>query len=105
MEYVFDKSLQDGALSPDTGRIVIYPEQGYEPVGYKSVGKTRDHNDICIALASKYRLKRSDVVGNALRYYWKPMGKFIIISPVRQIDETWMYNNKKQFNEIIDELF
>jgi len=101
MDYKIDWSIQDGKLDYDVGRIVIYDGRAV-----KSNGPSRDHNDLITALAAKYRYKRSDVAGNAYRYYWRPTrGRYIIISPVRKIDENWCYDHNEQFNMIIDELF
>jgi len=102
MDYRITWEIQDGKLDYDCGRIVIY-----YPVGVKSNGPSRDHNDLITALAAKYRVSRSDVASNAYRFYWRPTRdkNIIIISPVRKIDENWAYDKNEKFNEVIDEIF
>jgi hypothetical protein len=100
MKFQFDWSLKDGALDYDTGRIVVFDDYAIH-----STGKARDHNDLIKALAAKYRLKQEDVYANAARFYWQPARNGIIISPVRKIDEDWVYNNIPKFKAIIDREF
>jgi len=101
MDYRISWAIQDGKLSYDTGRIVIY--QG---LAIKSNGPSRDHNDLVRALASKYKIPKEKVGQNGYRFYWRPEGrKLITISPVRKLDENWAYDNLELFNELIDILF
>lgn len=88
----FGKILQDGKLTPTSGRIVIYGE--FIEV---SRGPARDHNDLLRALAAKYRLPKDAVISGAIRLYWDRMGKDIVVCPVRKIDEDEFYA-RKEFN-------
>jgi len=101
IDYEFSWKIQDGKLSYDTGRIIMY-----DGLGVKSNGPSRDHNDLIASFASKYRIPKSEVMSNGYRFYWRPLerGK-INISPVRRIDEDWFCNHLKEFNYILDDLF
>ena len=90
MAYCFNKTLQDGKLTPTAGRIVIY--KGYIEV---SRGPARDHNDLLRALASKYRLPKNLVISNAIRLYWDRTGNDVVVCPVRKIDEEEFYADKE----------
>ena len=66
MKIIFNKTLQDGKLTPSSGRIIIYKENIEI-----SHGPARDHNDLLRALASKYRMPKDLVISNAIRLYWE----------------------------------
>jgi len=93
MAVIFNKSIQDGKLSSTTGRIVIFKE--FIEV---SRGPARDHNDLLRALASKFRLKKDDVISNAIRLYWDRKGDDIIVCPVRKLDED-DFCNREEFHK------
>ena len=76
MTITFNKTLQDGSLTPTTGRIVIY--QNYIDV---SRGQSRDHNDLLRSLAARYKLHKDTVISNAIRLYWDYKDKEMIIVP------------------------
>ena len=101
MDYHINWNIQDSKLSFDTGRIVVY--NGF---AIKSNGPSQDHNDLVRALASRNKLPREKVGQNGYRFYWKPINRNLInISPVRKLDENWVYDHLEQFNRIIDGLF
>ena len=79
---LFDNSIQDGKLSPATGRIVIYND--FIEISH---GPSRDHNDLLRALAAKYRLPKDVVISDAIRLYWDRKGDDIVVCPVRKLDE------------------
>jgi hypothetical protein len=89
MNFYFGKAIQDGALGPEVGRIVIF-----EDFITHSNGPSRDHNDLLRSLAAKYRLPKDEVISKAIRLYWKPCKDGIIISPVRKIDDDEFYRYK-----------
>ena len=94
MNILFGKEIQDGKLSPTTGRIVIY--KNFIDI---SQGVARDHNDLLRSLASKFRLNKDDVISGAIRLYWEYKSKdSIIVSPVRKLDED-MYYAKQDFHD------
>ena len=96
MDIYFCKALQDGKLTPTTGRIVIY--KNYIDL---SRGTSRDHNDLLRSLAAKYKLPKDDVISNAIRLYWDYKDKTsIIVSPVRKIDEE-MYYAQEEINTVL----
>jgi hypothetical protein len=98
MNYRLDWSIQDGTLSADAGRIIVYGDG----VIY-SKGPSRDHNDLITSFAARHRLSRDDVASKGFRFYWKPVQKGLItISPVRRIDEDWACNHVELFNRLID---
>ena len=49
--------------------------------------KTADHNYLLHDLASQNKLKNSEVIGNALRLYFKYEEDTIILSGVRKLDD------------------
>jgi len=108
MQYVFNKKIQDGKLPPMTGRIIVY-----DGCGFKSNGPSMDHNDCIAAFARRHGYPKSEVMSHAARFYWHPLftkdGKIskkeINISPVRKIDEEFVYNKMDEFNSVIDEIF
>ena len=101
MDYILNWSLKDGKLDYQTGRIVIYGDQGIF-----SNGPSLDHNDLIAAFARRNGIDLSSVMSKAYRFYWKPDRKnLIFISPVRRIDEDWVLGNVERFDKIIDELF
>ncbi|MDR1100446.1 MAG: hypothetical protein LBL28_08210 [Treponema sp.] len=101
MNYRIDWSIQDGKLSADTGRIIVY---GNDII--HSNGPSRDHNDLITSFAARYRLSRDDVASKGFRFYWRPVTKGLItISPVRRIDEDWACNHVDMFNKLIDKEF
>ena len=94
MKIQFCKELQDGKLTLSCGRIVIF--ENYIDI---SKGLSRDHNDLLLSLASRYKLNKDEVISKAIRLYWDFLGKdSIIVSPVRKLDEE-MYFQKKEFND------
>ena len=101
MDWKFSWALKDGSITPDCGRIVVY-----NGLGMKSNGSSMDHNDLLRAFASKYKIKKDEVISNAARFYWRPEKKGLItISPVRKIDEEYVYNKSREFERVIDEIF
>ena len=96
MTVTFNKTLQDGKLTPTAGRIVIYKE--YLEV---SRGPSRDHNDILRSLASKYKLQKDSVISNAIRLYWDRKGDTIIVCPVRKLDEDMYYAREEYHAALI----
>ena len=94
MNIIFGKEIQDGKLTPTSGRIVIY--KNFIDI---SRGPSRDHNDLLRSLAAKYKLNKDDVISNAIRLYWDHKGKdSIIVCPVRKLDED-MYYSKQEFHD------
>ena len=101
INYKITWGIQDGKLDFDVGRIIVY-----EGKSIHSNGPSRDHNDLITSFAAKYRVPRSSVAGSACRFYWRPLsGNSIEISPVRKIDEDWVYNNQDQFTKILENEF
>jgi hypothetical protein len=96
MNVIFNKTLQDGKLTPTAGRIVIYKE--FLEV---SRGPSRDHNDILRSLASKYKLHKDQVISNAIRLYWDRKGDDIIVCPVRKLDEDMFYAREEFHAKLI----
>ena len=97
MNIFFGKQLQDGKLTPTTGRIVIY--KNYIDI---SRGPSRDHNDLLRSLASKFKLNKDEVISNAIRLYWDYKSKdAIIVSPVRKLDEDMYYMNQEFHDKLI----
>jgi hypothetical protein len=97
---LFGWEIKDGKLSQDTGRIVIYNDYIY-----KSNGPSYDHNDCLRILASKFKLPKDKVISDAYRFYWKKDKRGLIISPVRKLDEDWVYSNKEKFVNLIKKEF
>ena len=98
MKVKFDWSIQDSKLSPDTGRLVIYGDHSFH-----SNGPSMDHNDCIAALASKSRISKSELMSKAYRFYWRRIdGDTIQASPVRKLDEDWVYKYKELFQRTID---
>jgi hypothetical protein len=98
MNILFGKELQDGKLTPTTGRIVIY--KNFIDI---SRGPARDHNDLLRSLSSKYKLHKDDVISNAIRLYWDYKNKdSIIVSPVRKLDEEMYYMKQNFHDELIN---
>ncbi|WP_461255432.1 hypothetical protein [Treponema sp. R80B11-R83G3] len=101
MKIRFSWEIQDGKLSFDTGRLVIY--NGYS---FHANNPSMDHNDCIGALASKIKMDRASLLGKAYRFYWRRLGQDeLLVSPVRKIDEDWVYGHKDEFNEAIDREF
>jgi hypothetical protein len=97
MALYFNKTLQDGKLTPTAGRIVIYKD-----TIEISRGPSRDHNDLLRALASKTRQPKDQVISNATRLYWDYKGGDIVICPVRKIDEDQFYAHKELNEKLIN---
>ncbi|MDR2053371.1 MAG: hypothetical protein LBP80_08145 [Treponema sp.] len=98
MNYRLNWSIQDGKLSPDTGRIIVY---GNGII--RSNGPSRDHNDLITSFAARFRVSRDEVASKGCRFYWKPVQKGLItISPVRRIDEDWACDHIELFDKLID---
>jgi hypothetical protein len=98
MNYHLNWSIQDGRLSPDTGRIIVY---GNDII--HSNGPSRDHNDLITSFAARYRVSRDDVASGGFRFYWRPVEKGLItISPVRKIDEDWACNHIGLFSKLVE---
>ncbi|MCL2180140.1 MAG: hypothetical protein FWB83_03345 [Treponema sp.] len=101
MDYTLNWTLQDGKLDFQTGRIVVFGDQGI-----KSRGPSLDHNDLIAAFSRRNGLDRSVVMSKAYRFYWKPTNsKVITISPVRKLDEEYVLDNVERFDNIIDDIF
>ena len=93
MKIIFCKLLQDGKLTPTTGRIVIY--ENYIDF---SRGNSRDHNDLLRSLASRYKLPKDAVISNAIRLYWDYKDKdTVIVCPVRKLDEDMFYMHENNY--------
>jgi hypothetical protein len=101
MNYRLDWSIQDGKLSADTGRIIVY---GNGII--RSNGPSRDHNDLITAFAARFHVSRDEVASGGYRFYWRPAAKGLItISPVRKLDEDWACNHVEMFDQLIDREF
>lgn len=101
MKYHLNWDIQDGLLRPTDGRLVIF--EGHAMI---SEGRARDHNDLLMALASRYRLNKHEVLSKALRFYWRPeKNNEITISPVRKWDEDWALKNILLLDAIVEALF
>ena len=96
MKVIFNKTIQDGKLSPSCGRIVIYKE--FIEI---SRGPSRDHNDLLRSLAAKYRLPKDAVISNAIRLYWDRKGSDFIVCPVRKLDEDYFYAREELHKKMI----
>jgi hypothetical protein len=96
----FGWTIQDGKLDNNTGRFVIF--DNYIEV---SSGPSRDHNDILRSMSSKYRLNRDEVISNAYRFYWKNISGNLVISPVRKLDEDWVYSHREKFVNLLQGYF
>ena len=93
MKYYFGQGkVQDGKLDSDCGRIVIYQDKIIV-----SHMKTADHNYLLRGLASRYGLKKDDVISNAIRLYFRNEGDKFIISEVRKLDYELFFRDK-EFN-------
>jgi len=99
MKIRFCKVLQDGKLTRTAGRIVIYKD--FIEI---SKGGSRDHNDLLRSLASKFRLPKDEVISNAIRLYWDYMGEFIVVCPVRKIDEDAYYYREELYERLIKQI-
>lgn len=91
---------QDGYLSPDQGRIVIYNERILF-----SHGNHPDHITLLQSLAAKYHFNKDDVISGAIRLYYKLEGNTIIISQNRRIDEDMLLSNTQSYAKLIQEQF
>jgi hypothetical protein len=99
--YVFNWDIQDSKLEQNVGRLVVY-----KGLAEKSIGPSRDHNDLLRALAARQRLPKDDVISNAQRFYWKNLNRnLILISPVRKLDEDWVNTHKNLFVNILNSVF
>ncbi|MFW6226005.1 MAG: hypothetical protein ACOC3V_03525, partial [bacterium] len=65
MEYLYGFYTQDGHLKSNEGRIVIYDD-----VIMVAYSQAMDHNYLLRALASRYRIKKDQVISNAIRLYF-----------------------------------
>lgn len=93
MKYYFGHGkIQDGMLDDNCGRIVIYKDKILV-----SHMRSADHNYLLRGLASKYNLKKDDVIANAIRLYFRNEGDRYIISETRRIDGDKFFVNK-EFN-------
>jgi len=88
--------IKDGSLDDSCGRIVIY-----ENKIHVSFIKTSDHNYLLRALASRYRLKKREVIKNALRLYFKYNGDNITISGVRNVDDEMLERDYESYLRLI----
>jgi len=93
---IFNQDLQDGKLTSDSGRIVIYRDC----IDY-SIGQSRDHNDILRALSTRYRLPREELMSNAIRLYYKYFRRDIIVCPVRKIDKVEFERHQQYYERLI----
>ncbi len=91
---------QDGYLSSDQGRIVIYNDKIQI-----SHGNHPDHITLLQSLASKYRLDKDDVISSAIRLYYKREDNAIIVSQNRRIDENMLFENLRQYALLIQDQF
>jgi hypothetical protein len=81
MAYYYGRYIQDGSLTPNCGRIVIYRDAILH-----AEGPSADHNYLLRSLAARIYADKDDVVSRASRYYFAREDGDIIISPVRKID-------------------
>ncbi len=101
MNYTLKYSIQDGLLTSDTGRIIIYKD-----CILRSKGPSMDHNDLCFAFARTYGFSSSEVRSKASRYYYRQISaNELIISPVRKIDQIDAQQNPKLFDRLIQSEF
>ena len=91
---------QDGYLSSDQGRIVIYNDKIQI-----SHGNHPDHITLLQSLASKYHLDKDDVISSAIRLYYKREDDAIIVSQNRRIDEDMLLKNTVFYAKLIQEQF
>lgn len=85
--------IQDGNLSNNEGRIVIYKD--YILVGFNS---NMDHNYLLRGLASKYSLHKEEVISNAIRLYFRFENDLdrCIVCGRRKIDDEEFEKNYKR---------
>jgi len=98
----FDWTIQDGKLSPDTGRLVVHDGESFH-----TNGPSADHNDLITSLAARYRFSRSEVASRGYRFYWRwiDRNEIIQVSPVRRIDEDWVEGHRREFLGILEREF
>jgi len=87
---------KDGHLAPHQGRIVIYSD--FVEISY---GNTPDHMTLLYGLASRYHLKRDEVVSNAIRLYYAIEDGVMIVSQNRQIDEDALLKDPVHYGNLI----
>lgn len=87
---------KDGTLLPHQGRIVIYGD-----CILISHGNSPDHMSLLYGLASRYHLKRDEVVSNAIRLYYAVENGVMIVSQNRQIDEDMLFRNLPYYGKLI----
>jgi len=93
---IFNQELQDGSLTHDAGRIVIY-----EDCIDFSIGQSRDHNDILRSLAVRYRIPRDELISNAIRLYYRYSRRDIVVCPVRKIDKLEFESRQQYYERLI----
>lgn len=91
---------QDGYLSPDQGRMVIYKDKILF-----SHGNHPDHITLLQSLAAKYHLDKDDVISSAIRLYYKREDDAIIVSQNRRIDEDMLLKNMQFYGNLIQNNF
>lgn len=91
---------QDGYLSPQQGRIVIYGDK----MAF-SHGNHPDHITLLQSLASKYHLDKNKVISEAIRLYYKIENNVMIISQNRRIDEDMLLQNPAFYAHLIQDRF
>lgn len=97
MKYYFGRGrIRDGKLDENCGRIVIYDDKILV-----SHIRSADHNYLLRGLASRYRLKKDDVISNAIRLYFRHEGHRVIITDVRKIDEEKFFAKKDFYSKLI----
>jgi hypothetical protein len=90
--------LQDGKLEFGDGRIVIYKDGIVI-----SKNKANDHNELLRSLAGKFGFDKNEVIGNAIRMYFKSYSDGYIFNGARRIDDDNFEKNKKAYLEMIRE--
>ena len=91
---------QDGYLSQEQGRIVIYQDKILF-----SHGNHPDHISLLQSLAAKYHLNKDDVISSAIRLYYRVENNSIVVSQNRRIDEDMLLNNMQFYAHLIQDNF
>ena len=91
---------KDGTLHAKQGRVVIYMDRILV-----SRGNTPDHLSLLAGLAQRYRLKKDDVISNAIRMYYTIEDDVVILSASRKIDyELFEKKDREYAREILLQL-
>ena len=83
---------KDGTLRQNQGRVVIYDDRILV-----SRGNAPDHLALLSGLASKYHMKKDDVISNAIRMYYTIEEDVVILSASRKLDEQMFESKDKQY--------